>query len=266
MAANRFFNDVATFGTVTDADSLFVQTGGQPMITNVDQSGLSADGLDEMHVAEAFNGSIGTEAAPFKAEFATGKGLVTNAGGAGEFYLQANSSAGTNVIQNLRIIWNMIQRLVVGGTFEKVMITTSQLFVVEAVEIEELRISGDGEVFLFNDGGTATRPVLVDINGPLAQLHSERGVNGPVVQTNGIATWDALSEAITSYDLSVGTCHLVSTGTIPVFEWRSGRLNVDGLSQPVIISVLNVWPEVDDGDLQRVLASTLLTVTSVVHR
>jgi len=264
MAVDRFFNDVATFGVITDADSLFVQTGGQPMVTNVDQSGLAAGGLTEFHVAPAMNGSIGTEALPFKAELATGKGLVTNAGGNGEFYLQADSTAGTNVIQNLRIIGDMIQRLVGGGTFEKVMISSSQLFVIEAVTIEELRVSGRGDVFLFNEG-SATRPLLVDINGSRSKLLSERGVNGPVVQTEGVATWDALSEAIASYDLSVGTCHLVSSGTIPAFEWRSGMLNVDGLSKPTTITVLNVWPDVDDGDLQRVLSNTLLT-TTVVHR
>ncbi len=265
MAANRFFINTNTFGTITLGDSLYVQDNGTLMDTSLDHSGLAAGGLAEMYVSPEMTGSIGSATAPFKAEFNTGAGLVTNAAKSGTFYLQANSSAGANQCNKLHVVGKGTQWLVIGGTFVDVTVRSSKLFCDEAVAITNLRLTNLGYAKLLNplEAGTLLTNCYISGN---SELVSERGVSGEVHQWGGESTWDAFEETIATVYLMAGIFKLLSSGTITLFEWRGGSFDTDGAKRPIAITTLEVWPEVDPAEVAAVLGNSRIAVGTVVYR
>lgn len=262
MATNRFFKNINTFGTITVGDSLFLQLGNTAILTNPDQSGLAAGGLDVVNVAREWLGNIGTEAAPFRAEINVDAGSVFNydAGG-GECFYFPDSVAGADECLKLRVTGEGVMHVINGGQITELIVNASLTTIELAVVVPTIRVGWNGEVQLENEGA-ATRPTLVEIGGN-GVLKSQRGVDGIVDQWDGLAVWDVLTEAFTTYNLMGGECDLGESGDFVTFNWRKGKFNPRRLNREVTITNLNIWEkDINPQDLADVLGHPLLDITN----
>ena len=234
--ADVLVEDSASLGTVANTDSIYVVSGTQDIVTNVDQSAL-AGGLTIVDVAPRFTASFGTLSVPFKADIDQGSGIFRFAGSGQCFY---HAGGGSAVCTKLRVL-NGTMNLITGGTITTAECMRGRMISAAAVTITTLLVGG-ADVRI--EGTTGTASTTVEMTD--GSLYMRKGIagGGTLSMYGGELVIDCGTNTIPTLNIYGGTLHLRNCGTITTMNLVKGDSAKIVVARPITITTLNVWASV----------------------